>query len=154
MGAGVGILPGSPAESGSQVAEDEPSLEEGPEDEAASEPPGPTTEASGEGEASSEAEAVETVGPLTQAPGQTGDPGDVTAPWRPVNAPETEGGSPQGEPTDEDPLVAAWESAFVSNPEGGAGAQGSSGAQSGRDTRRGRDEDEEPSLRELFWGEE
>jgi DivIVA domain-containing protein len=151
IGAGAGIPAGSPPESGSQEAEAAASPE-GPEDEAASESPSATTEASGEGEASSAAESVETVGPV--APGQTGDPGDVTAPWRPVNAPETEVGSPQGEPTDEDPLVAAWESAFVSSPEGGAGPQGSSGGESGRESRRDSNEDEEPSLRELFWGEE
>jgi hypothetical protein len=146
------MVAGSTPEPGSEAAEEDTSPEEGgTEDRTTPQPPSPASEASVEEEATTGEEAGEPADMVPPASGRTGEPGDVTAPWRPVNAPGTEERPGQGESSDDDPLVAAWESAFVSSPEGGT--QGSAGPQS-REPRGDHDEDEEPSLRELFWGEE
>jgi DivIVA domain-containing protein len=65
---------------------------------------------------------------------------EVTSPWSPVGeaAPQTDEGSA------DDPLVPAWESAF----------SGDAGETALGDERPRREEEGEPSLRELFWGEE
>lgn len=65
---------------------------------------------------------------------------EVTSPWSPVGeaAPQTDEGSA------DDPLVSAWESAF----------SGDAGETALGDERPRREEEGEPSLRELFWGEE
>jgi DivIVA domain-containing protein len=70
-------------------------------------------------------------------------PEEATAPWSPIE--ERSAGEGEGSSAEEqgDQLVSAWESAFS----GDAGERGS--------PEEGRREDEgEPSLRELFWGEE
>lgn len=89
---------------------------------------------------------------------------EQTAPWSPVEAsPAPEGEEPSAPRTESagnrDPLVSAWESAF--NPGerdedddeafGTAGTAGTAYAE--RSAKRKGDEGE-PSLRELFWGEE
>jgi DivIVA domain-containing protein len=74
------------------------------------------------------------------------EPGDATAPWRPVES-QTGGGDA---PSDDDPLVSAWESAFLDQEEE---AGQPSEARVSRPGRRPSDKGE-PSLRELFWGEE
>lgn len=76
-----------------------------------------------------------------------GEPGDATAPWRPV---ESQASPPAGGPSDDDPLVSAWESAFLDKEEE-SGQPSEAGVS--RPGRRPSDKDE-PSLRELFWGEE
>jgi DivIVA domain-containing protein len=65
---------------------------------------------------------------------------EVTSPWSPVGeaAPQTDEGSA------DDPLASAWESAF----------SGDAGETALGDERPRREEEGEPSLRELFWGEE
>jgi hypothetical protein len=65
---------------------------------------------------------------------------EVTAPWSPVG----ETTPPAEEGSADDPLVSAWESAF--SGEAGETALG--------DEQPRREEEGEPSLRELFWGEE
>jgi DivIVA domain-containing protein len=125
-----------------------PHAPEGEGDEAQVEPP------SQEGSAQAEPGTDEPQGPRDVAPVEpaSADPderGDVTAPWRPVNAQGAEGPRQEGS-SDEDPLVSAWESAFVANP----GAEEPSEARTAPQARGDRKEDEEPSLRELFWGEE
>jgi DivIVA domain-containing protein len=81
-------------------------------------------------------------------------PEEATAPWRPAEQQSPEGpGWPGSSP--DDPLVSAWESAFASTSEGGTAEEEepdeSSADSQGSDER---DKREEPSLRELFWGEE
>jgi DivIVA domain-containing protein len=70
-------------------------------------------------------------------------PEEATAPWSPIE--ERSAGEGEGSSDEEqgDELVSAWESAFS----GDAGERGSPGE-------RRREEEGEPSLRELFWGEE
>src|SRR5919108_2678475 len=94
-------------------------------------------------------------GPTQEGPSQetASEPGDATAPWRPV-APEGQGDAWPSTPSDADPLVSAWESAFLSRPEGEGGPD-EERSEAGAARRRGPEGDkEEPSLRELFWGEE
>jgi DivIVA domain-containing protein len=78
-----------------------------------------------------------------------GEPGDATAPWRPVAG---QGAPAGGGPSDDDPLVSAWESAFL-DQEGEDETAQPTEARVSRPGRRPSDKDE-PSLRELFWGEE
>lgn len=74
-------------------------------------------------------------------------PEEATAPWSPVQD-EPPPASPEGSADDRDPLVSAWESAFT----------GEAGDPAFADERPRRDDESEgegePSLRELFWGEE
>jgi DivIVA domain-containing protein len=93
------------------------------------EPPGP-------GEPPARSEPGEVEAPSAPEP-PTAD--EVTSPWSPVGeaAPQTDEGSA------DDPLVSAWESAF----------SGDAGETAPEDEQPRRKE-EEPSLRELFWGEE
>jgi DivIVA domain-containing protein len=65
---------------------------------------------------------------------------EVTAPWSPVG----ETTPPAEEGSADDPLVSAWESAF----------SGDAGETARGDEQPRREEEGEPSLRELFWGEE
>ena len=65
---------------------------------------------------------------------------EVTAPWSPVG----ETTPPAEEGSADDPLVSAWESAF----------SGDAGETELGDEQPRREEEGEPSLRELFWGEE
>jgi DivIVA domain-containing protein len=65
---------------------------------------------------------------------------EVTAPWSPVG----ETSPPTEDSSVDDPLVSAWESAF----------SGDAGETALGDERPRREEEGEPSLRELFWGEE
>jgi cell division initiation protein len=64
---------------------------------------------------------------------------EATAPWSPV---EEESGPPSAS-EDRDPLVSAWESAFSGDETEPAFAE-----------ERPREQEGDPSLRELFWGEE
>jgi hypothetical protein len=93
-------------------------------------------------------------GAVAAAPENSGAE-EATAPWNPVGTEPDPPAEPRRPPADDaDPLLSAWESAFTGE-EGGSGrneeaALGAYPVESGR-----RDEDEgEPSLRELFWGEE
>jgi DivIVA domain-containing protein len=78
-------------------------------------------------------------------------PEEATAPWSPIgeDEEEEESRSPaegSGEASEEgDPLVSAWESAFSGDP----GDRASPDEDEHREEQQG-----EPSLRELFWGEE
>ncbi|MGH2678766.1 MAG: hypothetical protein ACRDHB_10465, partial [Actinomycetota bacterium] len=94
------------------------------------EPPGPS-ESTGQGEPG-EAEAP--------APPEPPPAEEVTAPWSQVG----ETTPPTEESSADDPLVSAWESAF----------SGDAGETALGDERPRREEEGEPSLRELFWGEE
>lgn len=78
--------------------------------------------------------------PESPPPPEPPGPEEATAPWSPVGdaAPPTE------ESSGDDPLVSAWESAF-------SGDAGEAGLP---DEGTRREEEGEPSLRELFWGEE
>lgn len=89
-----------------------------------SEPPAPT-------------EPGEVEGPSPPEP-PTAD--EVTSPWWPVG----EAAPPTDEGSADDPLVSAWESAF----------SGDAGETALEDERPRREEEGEPSLRELFWGQE
>lgn len=92
----------------------------------------------------------------TQKPGPQG-PRDASAAWgsvgeapeeagsTPTASPWTQDRAPSGEPAKDDPLLAAWESAFL-GPEGQATDEAP--------RRKGDQKEGEPSLRELFWGEE
>jgi DivIVA domain-containing protein len=91
--------------------------------------------------------------PVTgEPPSAAPSPEEATSPWGPVEPEEQgqgeeEGSSPAEGSTGEegDPLVSAWESAFTGDPtEAAAGDEGPP-----RERKEG-----EPSLRELFWGEE
>jgi DivIVA domain-containing protein len=95
-----------------------------------------------EEEAGSAATAVGAGGLAAGSPA----PEEATAPWR---SPEQEEADWAGSSTD-DPLVSAWESAFAS--ESGQAPEEPS-EESSAAPGEGRDK-EEPSLRELFWGEE
>jgi DivIVA domain-containing protein len=84
----------------------------------------------------------------TKAPASeaTASAGEATAAWGPPQEgmAEPEGGWSQGRSTgDPDPLLSAWESAFTAEgPEAPGGSEG-------KPAKEG-----EPSLKELFWGEE
>jgi DivIVA domain-containing protein len=104
--------------------------------EALDEPPGPSEpRVPDETPGTSEPGEAEAPAPPEPPPAE-----EVTAPWSPVGetAPPAEEGSA------DDPLVSAWESAF----------SGDAGETALGDERPRREEEGEPSLRELFWGEE
>jgi hypothetical protein len=93
--------------------------------------------------------------PATDAPAVTNYPTAVwgfsdeeppAVPWRPSETESaSEAGWSMGGSADEgDPLLSAWESAFLSKPDD----------EEAEAPRREEREGEEPSLRELFWGEE
>jgi hypothetical protein len=104
-------------------------------------PPAPAH--SPEPEAQPPAEAA--WGPTEPAPGEiTGEP---TAAW------------PSPDPREEqDPLLSAWESAFLAGADSGSEDAGSDPALGPHEPEasnsKKKDEGGEPSLRELFWGEE
>jgi DivIVA domain-containing protein len=89
-----------------------------------SEPSGPTEPGEGEAPPPPEPPSVD----------------EVTTPWSPVG----ETNPPAEEDSADDPLVSAWESAF----------SGEAGETALEDERPQREDEGEPSLRELFWGEE
>lgn len=107
----------------------------------------PEPELGGPMAAAAAAAASEAPGP--EAPG----PEEATAPWSPVEAEPEPPAGPNRAPTDEaDPLLSAWETAFTR--EEGEHDRSSEEA-SLRAYPGAREEEEgEPSLRELFWGEE
>jgi DivIVA domain-containing protein len=76
-------------------------------------------------------------------------PEEATAPWSQVDPVPEQG---EGEDQDRDPLLSAWESAFTA--EGGAEPQGENAALYPSEVRNHKDDEGEPSLRELFWGDE
>ncbi|MGH2738623.1 MAG: DivIVA domain-containing protein, partial [Actinomycetota bacterium] len=80
-------------------------------------------------------------------------PQEATAPWTQVD-PDVEPpeGQGEGEDQDRDPLLSAWESGFTA--EGGAEPPGEKAALYPSEARNRKDEEGEPSLRELFWGDE
>ena len=72
-------------------------------------------------------------------------PEEATAPWAPVgDEPPRAREEPSGSAEEGDQLVSAWESAF----------SGDAGEPAHADERARRENEGEPSLRELFWGEE
>jgi DivIVA domain-containing protein len=72
-------------------------------------------------------------------------PEEATAPWAPVgDEPPLAREEPSGSAEEGDQLVSAWESAF----------SGDAGEPAFTDERARRENEGEPSLRELFWGEE
>jgi DivIVA domain-containing protein len=76
-------------------------------------------------------------------------PQEATAPWSQIDpAAEPE----PREDQDKDPLLSAWESAFTA--EGGAETPGDDAAFHPSEVRNRKDDEGEPSLRELFWGDE
>ncbi|MGH2722804.1 MAG: hypothetical protein ACRDI0_00810, partial [Actinomycetota bacterium] len=87
------------------------------------------------------------------APSQEDAP---TVPWRPAESesPTEAGWSVEGSGEEGDPLLSAWESAFLARPEEDQPADGEpSPAEEPRGEEKEHDS-QEPSLRELFWGEE
>jgi DivIVA domain-containing protein len=80
-------------------------------------------------------------------------PEEATAPWTQVD-PDVEPpeGQGEGEDQDRDPLLSAWESAFTA--EGGTEPPGEKAVLYPSEARNRKDEEGEPSLRELFWGDE
>jgi DivIVA domain-containing protein len=116
----------------------------------------PSAPASGTGEVPSADTSGSTVQPqpepeqpivLPQAPEE------ATAPWTQVD-PDVEPpeGQGEGEDQDRDPLLSAWESAFTA--EGGTEPPGEKAVLYPSEARNRKDEEGEPSLRELFWGDE
>jgi DivIVA domain-containing protein len=101
--------------------------------------------------AATDAAADEPERTLEEPPASPVPPEEATAPWSPIGDEEEEEElrSPaegSGEAAEEgDPLVSAWESAFSGDPGDRASPD--------EDQRR-EDQQGEPSLRELFWGEE
>ena len=77
-------------------------------------------------------------------------PEERTAPWTQVDEPEAERA---GDEEDQDPLLSAWESAFTAES-GDEEAGGEEPALYPSEVRNRKDEEGEPSLRELFWGDE
>jgi DivIVA domain-containing protein len=141
----------------SQPAEAEPAEEAGVGDEdrpaeaAMEEAPAPTAAEGGEGGEAGTSPEPATIGGADDVP----RPEDATAPWRPAEQQAPEGpGWPGSSP--DDPLVSAWESAFASTSEGGPAEeeQEPDEPSAGSEGSDERDKREEPSLRELFWGEE
>jgi DivIVA domain-containing protein len=88
---------------------------------------------------------------MSEAPG----PEEATAPWSPVEAEPEEPPTVSDEPTrdEADPLLSAWESAFT-REEGEQGRPNEEAALYPVDSGSRDQEEGEPSLRELFWGEE
>lgn len=76
-------------------------------------------------------------------------PQEATAPWSQIDP------AAEPEPTedqDQDPLLSAWESAFTA--EGGAETPGDDADLHPSEVRNRKEDEGEPSLRELFWGDE
>jgi DivIVA domain-containing protein len=90
---------------------------------------------------------------VSRAAAPSPTPEEATAPWTQVD-PDVEPpeGQAGGEDQDRDPLLSAWESAFTA--EGGAELPGEKAVLYPSETRNRKDEEGEPSLRELFWGDE
>jgi DivIVA domain-containing protein len=119
-------------------------------------PQQPSAPASGTGE-------VPSADPLGSSVQPTSEPGserpivlppppeEATAPWTQVD-PGTESPEDEGEDPDRDPLLSAWESAFTA--EGGPEPPGEKASLYPSEVRNRKDEEGEPSLRELFWGDE
>jgi DivIVA domain-containing protein len=135
-----------------EVSEPEPSQEEPAEPLVAPPPPPPPPadpSEPGVSRAAAPSPAPEPEQPivLPQAPEE------ATAPWTQVD-PDVEPpeGQAEGEDQDRDPLLSAWESAFTA--EGGAEPPGEKAVLYPSETRNRKDEEGEPSLRELFWGDE
>jgi DivIVA domain-containing protein len=78
-------------------------------------------------------------------------PEEATAPWTQVD-PGPEPPEGEGEDQDRDPLLSAWESAFTA--EGGPEPPGEKASLYPSEVRNRKDDEGEPSLRELFWGDE
>lgn len=76
-------------------------------------------------------------------------PEESTAPWTQVDPTDEPG---ESEDQDRDPLLSAWESAFTA--EGGAEPPGDKAALYRSEVQSRKDDKGEPSLRELFWGDE
>jgi DivIVA domain-containing protein len=111
----------------------------------ASSPPAPPGEPAEGGEP--------TAGAVAAAP-EEGE--EATAPWTPIgNEPESPAEPRRAPGEDADPLLSAWESAFTGD-QGESGRSSEEAALGAYPVESGnRDEEEgEPSLRELFWGEE
>jgi DivIVA domain-containing protein len=140
-------------------ASPEPSQEEPAEPGAAPPPPPsprqePSAPASGTGEVPSADTSGSTLRP-TPEPGSDQPidlpqaPEEATAPWTQVDP----AGEPDpGEDQDRDPLLSAWESAFTAGE--GAEHPGENAALYPSEVRNRKDDEGEPSLRELFWGDE
>jgi DivIVA domain-containing protein len=80
-------------------------------------------------------------------------PQEATAPWTQVDPGDEPEEGPAGErDQDQDPLLSAWESAFTA--EGESEASGDDAALYPSEVRNRKDDEGEPSLRELFWGDE
>ena len=78
-------------------------------------------------------------------------PEEATAPWTQVD-PGPEPPEGEGEDQDRDPLLSAWESAFTA--EGGPESPGEKASLYPSEVRNRKVDEGEPSLRELFWGDE
>jgi DivIVA domain-containing protein len=103
----------------------------------ASSPPEPSSE-------SFESPPPEPSPPPAPEPSPT-PPEEATSPWAPVgDEPSPPRQEPSGSGEQGDQLVSAWESAFT----------GDAGEPAFADERARRENEGEPSLRELFWGEE
>jgi DivIVA domain-containing protein len=150
-GAGMtGADASRPAEA--EAIEDADVGDEGPAAEAAVEEAPPATAAE-EGPARDADTSPEPA--AVAGPDDVPRPEEATAPWRPAEQQAPQSPAWPGSSAD-DPLVSAWESAFASTSEGGTGEEEQepdepSPGSGGPDKR---DKREEPSLRELFWGEE
>lgn len=87
---------------------------------------------------------------------------EQTAPWSPVEAQPEREEPPASEPAsadDRDPLVSAWESGFSpgerdDDEEAAFGTAGTAGTAYAERSAKRKGDEGEPSLRELFWGEE
>ena len=80
-----------------------------------------------------------------------------TVPWRPAESesPDDAGWSVEGSGEEGDPLLSAWESAFLARPEDEDRPTDEPGGEPPEPRPEPSDRDsQEPSLRELFWGEE
>jgi DivIVA domain-containing protein len=141
-----------------RAASPEPQPQPGPEEVSAS---ASGTEGVPSADAStSAAEAPE--GPVVEAPPEPKpgperpivlppSPEEATAPWTQVD-PGPEPPEGEGEDQDRDPLLSAWESAFTA--EGGPEPPGEKASLYPSEVRNRKDDEGEPSLRELFWGDE
>jgi cell division initiation protein len=158
-----GVAVGAAAGTGLDEADESQTQGSEPTEDAAAEAPGAPA-----GEPVEAGEAEETAAAPTASEGEEGtypqastiagsdevpQPEEATAPWRPSEQQTPEDpGWPGSSPSD--PLVSAWESAFASSSEGGASEEGQEADETPADSEGSPDKQEEPSLRELFWGEE
>jgi DivIVA domain-containing protein len=80
---------------------------------------------------------------------------EATAPWSQVDPGAEPEEGPAGErDQDQDPLLSAWESAFTGEGEGETETPGDDATLYPSEVRNRKDDEGEPSLRELFWGDE